>query len=109
MIKTWIFQLLIILIAMQSIMSVADIHLDHQDNTLQQGDLHPDSAHPTIDQADSGGPDCQHCCHCHSPKLNLLSLTFHNPITQSLDLHFSALNPAVPFSFTPVPFKPPRA
>jgi hypothetical protein len=109
MIKTWIFQLLIVLIAMQSVMSVADIHLDHQDNTLQQGDLHPDAAHPTPDQPDTNSPDCQHCCHCHSPKLNLLSLSFNSPLILGANLYGLTLNQAVPFSFTAVPFKPPRA
>ncbi len=108
MIKKCIFQLLIVLIAMQSVMSVADIHLDHQDNTLQKVDLHHDSVPPTDDQPGSDANDCQHCCHCHSPKINLLNLAFYNPITQSSDPYVVAANQTVPFSFTSVPFKPPR-
>ena len=113
MMKSWVSQLLIVLIAMQSVMAVADVHLEHESSVphLEESLLLDVNATPDVDP--SGPPatdiDCQHCCHCHSPQLNPLDTLFSAVILIDSEKHVIDLNNATPFSLASQLFKPPRA
>ena len=125
--KSWISHLLIMLIALQSVVAVADIHLDHPDlNSLFQ---HEASEHESLselsltdvemtalsisdDQAPSDSSaaiDCQHCCHCHSPQFNFLGSLFTDPILNDGEKHALDTRNSAPSSLASQLFKPPRA
>ena len=76
MIRAWLSYLLITLIALQSVVAVADAHQLHQtgdqhldfDHVDVHGSSHPDE-HLIAEVQSSSAPnaqyDCHHCCHCH--------------------------------------------
>ena len=112
--KNWVSCLLITLIAMQSLLAVADVHQIHQPGSshvsvdeggmLVNTDGH--AVHEADQQANSVG--CQHCCHCHSPQLLILfsvvpSIAFHTNRQRIAEPN------GVPFSGHPLSlFRPPR-
>lgn len=74
MIRTCLTYALIVLIAMQSLVAVADIHQLHQSGTQHREFEHlQDTTAQSVlidpltqtSEADSNRFDCQHCCHCH--------------------------------------------
>lgn len=129
----WLSYLLIILVATQSVLAMADIHQAHQRNQTHQSDVgHRELAADTAqnekiiknvkkateetvdDLADLkktplNAIDCQHCCHCHGSQSNLLSDAY----TQ---LEFDGNKPArvslravAPSSQPSSLYRPPRA
>ncbi len=114
MMKSWVSQLLIVLIAMQSVMAVADVHLEHQsDAPHSEGnfllDVDTSTELESSDSTSSTAIDCQHCCHCHSPQFNPISTLFSAAILTDAEKHVIDLNNAAPFSLASQLFKPPRA
>ncbi len=134
MMKSWVSQLLIVLIALQSVMAVADVHLEHDSNsdhtvsdhqTASELTLHTEDtqtkasqtedtqtkASQTEDtQTDSANSiDCNHCCHCHSPQFNFLGNLVTDPIFKDGEKHAIDLKNTTPFSLASQLFKPPRA
>ncbi len=119
MMKSWISTLLIILIASQSVMAVADVHLEHQSNTQHPAanfiDDSVDGVGSNTDHLESSSAtsstaiDCQHCCHCHSPQFNPLGTIFSAAILTDSEKHVIDLNNTAPFSLASPLFKPPRA
>ena len=125
--NSWISKLLIILVALQSVVAVADIHLDHPDlNPLWQhekspysqsehenlSDLSIDNLAPSDVQSvsdTSSAIDCQHCCHCHSPQFNFLGSLFTDPVITGREKHLLDLRSSAPSSLASQLFKPPRA
>jgi hypothetical protein len=76
MIRKCLSLLLVTLIALQSVIAIADLHHFHQDGTEHLDFQHSAHEHPASDDFQttdsyhsdpvSGTPfDCQHCCHCH--------------------------------------------
>jgi len=114
MMKSWISTLLIVLIAMQSVMAVADVHLEHQSSATESSAVQPITDHQIdfelISQPEPANAiDCQHCCHCHSPQFNFLGSLFTDPVLKDGEKHaFDPTNTA-PFSLASALFKPPRA
>lgn len=85
MVRKWLSYILATLIAMQSMMAMADAHQSHQTGTahIEFSAEHDhglvDYEIPTQSQADSftaGQYDCHHCCHCHG--VAHLILAIHN-------------------------------
>jgi len=124
MMKSWISQLLIVLIAMQSVMAVADVHLEHASNsnetvsdhhiaselTLHTEDTQTEASQTKAGQTDSSSTiDCNHCCHCHSPQFNFLGNLVTDPIFKDGEKHVIDLKNTAPFSLASQLFKPPRA
>ena len=123
--NSWISKVLILLIALQSLIAVADIHLDHPDlNPLYQHDesLYGQSEHENLSNLsiDNLSPsdvqsvpdtaiDCQHCCHCHSPQFNFLGSLFSDPVVSDREKHSLDLRSSAPSSIASQLFKPPRA
>jgi len=74
MIKRWIFFLLAILIALQSVGAVIDNHQLHQsgqehlsfehEHERESGDLLP-APQEIVKNVEISPYDCHHCCHCH--------------------------------------------
>jgi len=119
MMKSWISQLLIVLIAMQSVMAVADVHLEHVSNSdetvsdhhiASELTLHTEDTQTKDTQTDSASSiDCNHCCHCHSPQFNFLGNLITDPIFKDGEKHIIDLKNTAPFSLASQLFKPPRA
>ena len=75
MINRAITYIVVVLIAMQSVVAVADIHQYHQTGsehlTFEHSHEHNESSSlsaqtvASIDITDSSVFDCHHCCHCH--------------------------------------------
>ena len=75
MLRKFLSYMLVTLIAMQSLLAIADVHQDHQTGTehlvFEQDHQHEHTADLLMefeDQTDSSSPedsDCHHCCHCH--------------------------------------------
>lgn len=128
--NSWISQLLIILVALQSVVAVAGIHLDHPDLNLfseHEQSAYSQSQHETLDDFSSlalselaltdaqstsdtsSAVDCQHCCHCHSPQFNFLGSLFTDPVITDREKHPLDLRSSAPSSLASQLFKPPRA
>lgn len=103
--KSWFPHILIMLMALQSVMAVADIHPEHQDEHHQQvQDDHSKTASSSQTQQElTSGVDCQHCCHCQSPQ----SL-FETIIIKSQSPHHSDSHQRAPITLASQLFKPPR-
>lgn len=119
MFRIWLTSLLAILIAMQSVLAVADVHRPLQSENQH---LQFDSEHEHLSSTKSGDAefadnnqsinqhtpsDCHHCCHCHStatPALLQASLWgpayADNARLQSRDQH-SAINPPITAFYRP--------
>lgn len=115
MLKSWVSTLLIILIASQSVMAVADVHLEHESISQHPTIALAENIEANTDHIESSGAasstavDCQHCCHCHSPQFNPLGTLFTAAILSDGEKHIVDLNNAAPFSLASQLFKPPRA
>lgn len=123
MMKSWISQLLIILIALQSVMAVADVHLEHESNsdhavsdhqtaselTLHTEDTQSKASQTEDSQKETSSIDCNHCCHCHSPQFNFLGNLVTDPVFKDGEKHTIDLKNTAPFSLASQLFKPPRA
>ena len=81
MIRRWLSYLLIVLIAMQSVVAIADEHKSHQEGIQHLEFVHEfDSARTIDDELDQNGGaslpdqyDSHHCCHCHVSGMSLLA------------------------------------
>ncbi len=104
--KPWLSHILILLIALQSVMAVADIHPEHQVDNHQHADtavpLHADSSE--TEQELSSGVDCQHCCHCQSAQTLYIP-----PALPGSEARINLVRPSSPIALTSQLFKPPRA
>ncbi len=106
MMKPWLSHILVALIALQSVMAVADIHPEHQVDSHEHASAdslaHVDNMQ--TEQELSSGLDCQHCCHCQSPQS-----VFIPPALQGSEARTNQLRPSSPIALTSQLFKPPRA
>jgi len=106
MMKPWLSHILILLIALQSVMAVADIHPEHQadshEHTSAASLAHADNMQ--TEQELSSGVDCQHCCHCQSPQS-----VFLPPALPGSEARINLLRQSNPIALTSQLFKPPRA
>ncbi len=106
MMTSWLSHILVILIALQSVMAVADMHPEHQ------ADSHEHASAASLAHADnmqteqelSSGVDCQHCCHCQSSQSIFLP-----PALQGSEARINHLRKSAPITLTSQFFKPPRA
>lgn len=67
MVRKWLSYILVMLIALQSVVAVADAHQAHQSamehlEFEHEHDVNADIEAPVSDLAQD---DCHHCCHCH--------------------------------------------
>jgi hypothetical protein len=117
--KNWMSYLLVMLIALQSVLAVADTHEINPSDTghhelASHGNLASDAENshanfPLDPESPANGLDCQHCSHFHSPQLNLLPGMACNPILGAGQLHFLGINAAATSSHPTSLFRPPRA
>jgi hypothetical protein len=104
----WIPYFLLLLIALQSVMAMADTHQDHQSEVGHETLENPRAALETPTSMESNeSADCQHCCHCHSPQLNLLSATAFSNSDLSLK-NFSEPGPRAHSKHLFSLYRPPR-
>jgi len=116
MIKRWIMIVMALMIALQSVAAIADMHQSHQSDTphLEFGHSHQPSdaenGHQLVKQSPKqpGQPhnDCHHCCHGHASAVPAGSL-YHFAIfsgTELADYH-AHLTSTIPTSL----FRPPIA
>ncbi len=72
MLRTWLSYILVTLIALQSVLAIADTHESHQ-----QGTGHIELDERTLlkisDLSADAQLDCNHCCHCHNYAQVLIS------------------------------------
>lgn len=81
MIQKWLTYMLVALIAMQSVVAIADAHQSHQEGTQHLEFEHEHDSTPVVNNQDNQQTstpslsqyDCHHCCHCHG--LSLFALT----------------------------------
>lgn len=81
MIRDYLIYCLMSLIALQSVVAMADVHQLHQSGTehlafdhehnSNHAQLTSDETRNSKDQTNSQHLDCQHCCHCHHGKIHL--------------------------------------
>lgn len=82
MLKQYLSYLLLIVIAVQSVLVVADVHVEHN-NSIEHIQLdaehhqhhdnkHQTTQHASLTEADVTHQDCQHCCHNHVPHTSVL-------------------------------------
>ncbi len=106
MMKPWLSHILVALIALQSVMAVADIHPEHQADSHEHQEatslVHSDNIQ--TEQELSSGVDCQHCCHCQNSQS-----VFLPPALQGSEARINLLRPSNPIALTSQLFKPPRA
>lgn len=82
MLRRYLSHLLIALIALQSVVSFADVHQIHQSGTEHLAHEYEQSILPTdpvvldalSDTTDTSQLDCQHCCHCHGTVQVILTM-----------------------------------
>jgi|GEM_PF-473218 len=72
MVRKWLTTMLVILIALQSVVAIADVHQTHQTGTQhleydQDHRSHSASEKQTFEKDSNAVSeyDCHHCCHCH--------------------------------------------
>jgi hypothetical protein len=115
----WVSYLLMILIAVQSVLAVADIHQIHQSDQghleFSSDDKLPatkiDEAFSTsveLTQTPANALDCQHCCHCHGSHVNLLSNIYSQISFYHKNPYLAALRVAAPSSQSSSLYRPPR-
>jgi len=116
MLQRCLSRLLITLVALQSVIAIADSHQIHQSGKehfaheyeqahgFDQPIVKADSVAPETlpDTADTSQLDCQHCCHCHGTGQVILAMeqvnTFNNQISKITSLcRFAYLS----YSFSP--------
>ncbi len=115
----WVSYLLVILVAMQSVLAVADVHQIHQADaahlefagddglaSVSDDGTASDSVEPN--QPTNTALDCQHCCHCHSPQVNFLSDICPNSAYDSGRQPLADLSGSVPSSHPSSLYRPPR-
>ena len=118
--KNWVSFLLIMLIAVQSVLAVADTHeiypsdsehheLDDRNCPDNEADNLPVGEPVDLNRSPISANDCQHCSHLHSPLINLLpsmasSLLLVADKPHLFDRSSFAAN-SLPASF----YRPPRA
>jgi hypothetical protein len=113
--KNWVSFLLIMLIAVQSVLAVADTHeinpSDIGHHEFEGRSSHASDAEDPVDLNQSSGDtlDCQHCSHFHSAQLNLLPGMASNLVFDAAQLHFSDRSNAAGSSHSSSLFRPPRA
>jgi hypothetical protein len=112
--KSWISHLLIILIALQSVMAVADAFETHNAQEATWMDVHfstdANNLDPhNADHDDSNSIDCHHCNHCHSPHFNFIGSLFSKPVVKNHEQHEPDLSKAAPIAAVTQLYKPPRA
>lgn len=82
MLRKWLSYLLVVLIAMQSVVAIADAHQSHQEDKQHVDFNHEhDSSTDIKTQYDETGAvqyDCHHCCHCHGQPIFSVS-AINNP------------------------------
>lgn len=119
MFKTGIQWLMIILIATQSVWSMADAHSGHQSGIEHQAFDHPEGDHEHDAPSSSASQDanlddtttfdCHHCCHCHGAHSSFISSFyaatdfFGQSPQHSFNRHFVLTQQATSL------FRPPRA
>lgn len=117
----WLSYLLIMLVATQSVLAMADIHQAHQSDEghLEFADDHKpatgsattaETSDDSVDskQAPLSTVDCQHCCHCHASQLNLLSDIYSQLNFDGNKPTLAALRAAAPSSQPSSLYRPPR-
>lgn len=108
--KSWASYLLILLIAMQSVLAMADAQKIHQSEA---------GHHEYQDSADNAGTmgdvptdqvmDCKHCCHGHCSQLIVLPGTVSNPSISNGHVPRVSFSNVVADSPPSSLFRPPRA
>ncbi len=81
MLRHYVTYLLVLLIAVQSVANVGDIHTSHQSGTehVEFNHSHQSPADLNDYELDKRGQlsfDCHHCCHCHSHSTIFLTGAF---------------------------------
>ena len=114
MIKRWFMMVIALMIALQSVAAIADVHQFHQsgsqhlefDHSHQPSDT--DNGKQLVKQSpDQPGHDCHHCCHCHGhASVVLAGLSSHFAFSGTELANYQAHLP----STIPTPlFRPPIA
>jgi len=91
MIRKCLSLLLVTLIALQSVLAIADLHQFHQDGTEHLDFQHSAHEHPAStdfqakhpahsDPASGSQTDCHHCCHCHGAVHFFINSAIHNTL-----------------------------
>jgi len=118
--RRYLSQLMITLIALQPVVSIADAHQFHQSDTEHltveyehtHSDVQPlvkaDSIVPDIvpDTADTSQLDCQHCCHCHGTGQVLLAMNLVNSFNRQIS-RITSLHHVTYLSYSITPDNPP--
>ncbi|WP_156820762.1 hypothetical protein [Dasania marina] len=136
--KSLVYYILVIWIALQSVLAAADAHQVHQSDRVHhetQGELDSaspgytpqDSLHESLhdtfndtpydsnhDIQDKQSPpsvsllDCQHCCHCHGQLAKLLANSIYNANFSFAEARFVDYHHSVASSHPSSLFRPPR-
>ena len=116
MLQRCLSRLLITLVALQSVVAIADSHQIHQSGTEHLAHEY-EQAHnfdqPIVkavsvasDTADTSQLDCQHCCHCHGTAQAILAMDQTNAFINQIN-KITSLYPFAYLSYSISPDNPP--
>ncbi len=121
MIKRSIPWLMIILIALQSVGAMADVHSAHQSGmehlTFEHEHEHehaqphssPDAHPEAASLTDASQYDCHHCCHCHGAHFSFIASYVHSASLYGRSLQHSYHQPLSLTQQVQSLYRPPRA
>ncbi len=99
---------LVTLIALQSVLAIADTHSTHENSAAHiEFQVEPSLDLDAQLTFDEGSLSCDHCCHCHNLAHTFLSAAAVSMMSVDHQIKFSNLSQSYPSNLSSPSFRPP--